>query len=70
MGKYDHILTKVADVQYKILLATLAVANEGTERNRLKRIELAMKVIKLDPGEKMRVEVIIEEDLDLEDQAS
>ena len=70
MGKYDHILTKTADVQYKILLATLAVANEGTETNRLKRIELAMKAIKLDSSEKMRIETYIEEDLDLEDQAT
>ena len=65
MGKYDHIIAKQADIQYKILMAQIARANEADERNRLKRIELAVIVMRLDASEKMRVETLIEEDLDL-----
>ncbi len=70
MGKYDSILGKVADVQYKILLATLANANEANERNRLHRMDLAIKALNLDPQQKMKVEVEIEEDFDLSDQTT
>lgn len=67
MAKYDHILTKVGDIQYKILYAALAEANELSERNRLLRIDLAIKIVKLNPEEKMRVEAEIQEDLYLEE---
>ena len=68
MGKYDHILTKQADIQYKLLFAELAVANEANEANRLKRIELAMKLVDLPATLKTRIEAELQEDLDLEDQ--
>ena len=67
MGKYDHIMVKTADVQYKVMLAQLATANELNERNRLLRIGLAIKIVKLSPEEKMRVEAEIQEDLYLEE---
>jgi len=65
MGKYDHIIAKQADIQYKIMMAQIARANEADERNRLKRIELAIAVMRLDASEKTRIEALIEEDLDL-----
>ncbi len=70
MGKYDHILGKTADVQYKVLLADLAWANEASETNRLKRIELAMGLSMLDTTAKAKVETMIQEDVDLEDQTA
>jgi len=68
MGKYEHIMTKQSDVQYKIMMANIAVANELDEANRLKRIDLAVQIIKLDSAEKKRVEAEIAEDLDLTEQ--
>ena len=70
MGKYDHILGRTADVQYKVLLADLAWANEASEANRLKRIELAVVLSKLDTAVKSKIENIIQEELDLEDQTA
>ncbi len=70
MGKYDHILGKTADVQYKVLLADLAWANEASEANRLKRIELAVVLSTLDTTVKSKIENIIQEELDLEDQTA
>ncbi len=67
MAKYDHILAMQGDIQYKILYAELAEANELNERNRLLRIDLAIKIVKLNPEEKMRVEAEIQEDLYLEE---
>lgn len=64
-GKYDHILGKTADIQYKVLLANLALANETSDLNELKRIELAIKIVKLDSGEKARVEAELGHDLDI-----
>ena len=61
MGKYDHIIAKQADIQYKILMAQIARANEADERNRLKRIELAVIVMRLDASERTRIESLIEE---------
>ncbi len=69
MGKYDHIMAKSADVQYKVMMAQLANANEASERNRLARIAIAIKLANLDPAEKARIEIVIGEDLDLEDNA-
>ncbi len=70
MGKYDHILGKTADVQYKVLLADLAWANEASEANRLKRIELAVVLSTLDNTVKSKIENMIQEDIDLEDQTA
>ena len=67
MVTYDHILVKQGDIQYKILMAEIAKANEIHERNRLKRIELAMKVISLPTSDVAQIEGQIGEDLNLED---
>lgn len=68
-GKYDHILVKNADIQYKLMMAELAKANELAERNRLKRIELALQVIHLGTGEREKIEGELSEELDLADNA-
>lgn len=68
-GKYGHILRKNADVQHKILQATVALSNEDGERNRLLRIQLAMELIKMNEIDKIKVQDLIEEDIDLTDQA-
>ncbi len=67
-GKYDHLLTRVEEYRYKLLMARIAVANELTEKNRLKRIQLAIQMTKLTQQERMYVETAIEEDIDLTDQ--
>ncbi len=67
-GKYDHLLTKQADIQYRVMMTQIALANEKTEENRLKRIELAMSYGKLTAAEKIQVEAAIEEDVDFTDQ--
>ncbi len=66
-GKYDHLLTKQADIQYRVMMTQIARANEAFEFNRLKRIELAMLYLKLTPQEKILVEAAIEEDVDFTD---
>ena len=68
-GKYGHIVRKQADVQHKILQATIAVANEDGERNRLLRIQLAVELIRLSKAERKLIEVDIQEELDLTDRA-
>ncbi len=70
MGEYDGILAKQGDIQYKVLMARIADANEYHETNRLKRIELALKIISLPTSDKHLIEASIGEDLDLEDGTS
>lgn len=70
MGNYDHILGKNADVYYKTLITELAKANEMAERNRLKRIELAIKVVDLPKDKKDIIEAHLGEELDLSDLAA
>ncbi len=70
MGEYDGILAKQGDIQYKVLMARIADANENHEENRLKRIELALKIICLPTSDKHMIEAAIGEDLDLEDRTS
>ena len=69
-GRYDSILGKQADVQYKILMARIALANERYEQNRLERIKLAVECIKLDRAQINLIEALILEDFDLSDQQS
>lgn len=70
MAEYDHILAKQGDIQYKILMAKIAEANEYHEENRLKRIELAAKIVSLPVADRHLIEAAIGEDLDLEDGTS
>ncbi len=70
MGEYTSILAKQGDIQYKVLMARIADANEHHETNRLKRIELAVKIICLPVADKHLIEATIGEDLDLEDGTS
>ncbi len=67
-GKYDHLLTRTEEFRYKLLMTNIALANEKTEENRLKRIELAIKLAKVTAQERMHIETSIEEDIDLTDQ--
>ncbi len=67
MAKYDHIMTQKGDIQYKVMMAQIATSNELNERNRLLRIDLAIKIVNLNPEQKMRVEAEIQEDLYLEE---
>ena len=69
MGKYDHIMTKQGDIQYKIMMADIALANEKSEENRLHRIKLALKISNLTTEDRRAIESLVEEDLDLTDQA-
>ncbi len=68
-GKYGHITRQNSDIQYKIMLANLAIANEDGERNRLLRYQLAMKLVQMSKSEITLVEKLVEEDIDLTDQA-
>ncbi len=66
-GKYDHLLVKQADIQYRVMMTQIALANEKFEENRLRRIGLAMKYVKLTQQERIQVEAAIEEDVDFTD---
>ena len=68
-GKYGHILRAQGDVQHKIARGTIALANEDGERNRLLRIDLAIKMVQMSDAEIKLVEAMIEEELDLQDLA-
>lgn len=69
MGKYDRIIAKQGDATFKILQTRIALANEKSEQNRLKRIELALATYNLDKTKINLIEAALEEDLDLSDQA-
>ncbi len=68
MGKYDSIMTKQADVQYKHMLALIASANEENERNHLLRIQLAIALLHMPAADLATIELAIGEDLDLTEQ--
>ena len=68
-GKYGYIMRQQSDVQHKIAHATVVVANEDGERNRLFRIDLAIKMVQMSDAEKTMVEALIEEEVDLSDLA-
>jgi len=68
-GKYGYIMRESSDVQFKIAHATVVVANEDGERNRLFRIDLAIKMVQMSDAEIKMVEAMIEEELDLQDLA-
>ena len=70
MGRYDNILKVNGDIQYKILYATIAVANEDNERNRLLRFRIALMMQKMSTSEISLAEKLVQEDFDLTDQTA
>ena len=70
MGRYDNILKVNGDIQYKILYATIAVANENNERNRLLRFRIALMMQKMSTSEISLAEKLVQEDFDLTDQTA
>ena len=69
IGKYGEIIKMPGDIQYKILVATIAVANEDGERNRLLRIQLGLELLKKNVSEKKLLEAMLQAEIDLTDQA-
>ena len=68
-GKYGEVFRINCDIQYKTMLAQVALANEDGERNRLLRIQLAIDLQRLSPEEIKCVETMIQSDIDLTDAA-
>lgn len=66
-GKYGKILLQTADTTYKQMQATVALANEDGERNRLLRIQLAIELAQMSEEQKYKVEQLIQDDLNLVD---
>lgn len=63
-------MTMPGDIQYKVMMAQLALANEKYEENKIRRIEVAMRVANLNRDQRNAIEAVLEEDLDLSDPDS